>query len=175
MLVAFHPADGAGNASAVNIVAKRVFLPCRGKAGFYISRLNGAYADFKWPNLVCQRHCVGIYGGLCGAVIGLKGNGYRCGNAAYIYDFAAALFAHNRNYQPVNTNHTEKIGIKKAFCIFRIRKFHRAGNSEAGVVYHKVNVPFGTDNLFNCRGNAAFIGYVRSNMVYSLRTGQAAA
>ena len=166
LLIVLHAADGAGNAPAVDVVAENGFLSRCGKARFDVAGLNGAHADSEGTQLVRQRHRVRVHRGLRSAVICLERNGYRRGNAAYIYDFSAALTAHNRNDKPIELHHAEKIRIEKALRFFGIGKFNRAGNTETGVVYHKVNAPFGGENLFHRRGNAAFIGYVRCDMPY---------
>ena len=168
MLVVLHAADGAGNASAVNLVAEDGFLPCGGKAGLDVAGLNGAYAYSERAKLVRQSHGVGIHRGFCGAVINLKGNGYGCGNAAYVYDFSAALFPHNRDNELIKAHHTEKVRVEQALRLLGVGELRRSGYAEAGIVYHKVNAPLGGENLLHRGDNAGLVGDVGGYVIYPL-------
>ena len=140
LLVVLHALHGAGNAAVIDRIALCHLLPGGGEAGVDVAGHHGAHGDAEGPQLVGQRHGIGVDGGFRGGVVRLKRDGHRCGHGAEIHDAAMPRRPHQGHHGAVHVDHAEEVHVKELLGVLRGGEFDGAGDAEPGVVHQQVNM-----------------------------------
>ena len=139
-------------------------MPGGVEAGLDIAGHHGADGDAEGPQLVGQRHGIGVDGGLSGAVVRLKGNGHGSGHAADVDDAAVTLLPHEGDHAAVHPHHAEKQGVKQPLSLLRVGELDGAGDAEARVVHHQIKAALHRQHLLHGGLKRFFLGDIRHDV-----------
>ena len=137
LLVPLHHRHAARNAPGVQIVTGATLLAGGGKAGLYIPQPQGANGNTKGRQLAAQGAGQAFHRRLGGRVKALERNGkHRCGGGNI--ENTPPTLSQGRQGRLNHRDPCKKIQIELAahFCL--PGAFHRAGNTEPGVIHQQV-------------------------------------
>ena len=168
LLVVLHTGHGAADTTLIDVIPLADLPARRREAGVDIPGHDGAHRHPEGPQLIGQRHGVGVHRRLGGGIIRLEWDRHRRRHGAEVHDAAAARRPHKGRHRAVHIHHTEEIHIEQSLGVLRGGELHRTGDAESRVVHQKIDAALPRHDLRHGGADRLLLRHVSNDVVQSL-------